>query len=493
MEMINTDEKHHAYFRLETLKEQIQKLLKEASILSNRNKETATSGSIEEPFQVTIQKEGVCKALKPPRPPPRKPKVEQTSGIGDPIYSNHYNPRVNDSVKLNLLSDKYVELEHEMTNLTEMIKAEVNCSSSNENYQAASTIQQNGQCNAPPQLVGALPHSVNKWEEQKKVLRKTQNGGLNENSFYPYYFSDPNNDPYYRTFPRKTMTVEILQKQLKEALKLIEITIKSSQNILASPNVVNKYTGYVPIPAPRENSQRMSKLENKPQNFEEAMSSYCKRAPPPIPRQHLQTFSKLEIHGNTSEELEQEEGECLKEPVYGNTRQPVWNDKEMSSNDDVYTFKQDDPYYSSVPMTDSSLTEDELENLRREAKMLNMRVDTVVKNNNGSLGPSLRKNYNSCNLEKETDFKCSSQELLQEDEQAQPETEHLKAMLNQALAENDSLKMSLQQAKDELERRMVLSNIPDELQVNTLFLSILKDFISTKISYLLPYRIGTIE
>ena len=485
METNNKDGKHHADFRLETLKEQDEKLLKETIILSNPDKETTTtSGFTEEPFQATVQNEGVYKARKPPRPPPCKPKVEQTWGNEDPIYSNHYSPGVNDSVNLNLLRDKYAELVHGMTNLTEKIKAEVNCSSSNNNFQAKSTVQQNGQCNAPPPLVGAFPHSANRWEEQRKALRETQNGGGNENSFYPCYFSDPNNDPYYRTTPRETMNVEILQKQLKEVLKLIEITIKSSQNTLASPNV-NKYAGYVPIPVPRENSQKMSKLEIKPQNFEEPMSRYTKRAPPPIPRQHLQTFSKLEIHGNMSEELEQEEGECSKEPVYGNARQSVCSDNEMLSNDDVYTSRKDDSYYSSIPTTGSSLTEDELENLGREATMLNMKVETVIKDNNGSLGPSLRRKYQSCNLEKETDFKYSSQELLLEDKQMQPETEHLKAMLNQAQAENDSLKMKLQQTKDELERRMVLSNIPDEAQVNTLFLSISKYFISTKISYYL--------
>lgn len=428
METNNKDGKHHADFRLETLKEQAEKLLKETLILSNPDKETTTtSGSTEEPFQATVQNQGVYKARKPPRPPPR---------------------------------------------------------SSNNNYQAKSTVQQNGQCNAPPQLVGAFPHSANRCEEQRKALRETQNGGGNENSSYPNYFSDPNNDPYYRTTLRETMNVEILQKQLKEVLKLIEITIKSSQNTLASPNV-NKYVEYVPIPVPRENSEKMSKLEIKPQNFEEAMSRYTKRAPPPVPHQHLQTFSKLEIHGNMSEELEQEEGACSKEPVDGKARQSVCSDNEMLSNDDVCTSRKEDPYNSSVTTTGSSLTEDKLQNLEREAAMLNKKVETVIKDNNGSLGPSLRRKYQSCNLEKETDFKYSSQELLLEDVQTQPETEHLKAMLNQALAENDFLKTSLQQTKDELERRKVLSNIPDEAQVNTQFISILKYFISTKISYYL--------
>ena len=428
METNNKDGKHHADFRLETLKEQAEKLLKETLILSNPDKETTTtSGSTEEPFQATVQNQGVYKARKPPRPPPR---------------------------------------------------------SSNNNYQAKSTVQQNGQCNAPPQLVGAFPHSANRCEEQRKALRETQNGGGNENSSYPNYFSDPNNDPYYRTTLRETMNVEILQKQLKEVLKLIEITIKSSQNTLASPNV-NKYVEYVPIPVPRENSEKMSKLEIKPQNFEEAMSRYTKRAPPPVPHQHLQTFSKLEIHGNMSEELEQEEGACSKEPVDGKARQSVCSDNEMLSNDDVCTSRKEDPYNSSVTTTGSSLTEDKLQNLEREAAMLNKKVETVIKDNNGSLGPSLRRKYQSCNLEKETDFKYSSQELLLEDVQTQPETEHLKAMSNEALAENDSLKTSLQQTKDELERRKVLSNIPDEAQVNTQFISILKYFISTKISYYL--------
>lgn len=299
METNNKDGKHHADFRLETLKEQAEKLLKETLILSNPDKETTTtSGSTEEPFQATVQNQGVYKARKPPRPPPR---------------------------------------------------------SSNNNYQAKSTVQQNGQCNAPPQLVGAFPHSANRCEEQRKALRETQNGGGNENSSYPNYFSDPNNDPYYRPTLRETMNVEILQKQLKEVLKLIEITIKSSQNTLASPNV-NKYVEYVPIPVPRENSEKMSKLEIKPQNFEEAMSRYTKRAPPPVPHQHLQTFSKLEIHGNMSEELEQEEGACSKEPVDGKARQSVCSDNEMLSNDDVCTSRKEDPYYSSVTTTGSSLT-----------------------------------------------------------------------------------------------------------------------------------------
>ena len=428
METNNKDGKHHADFRLETLKEQAEKLLKETLTLSNPDKETTTtSGSTEEPFQATVQNQGVYKARKPPRPPPR---------------------------------------------------------SSNNNYQAKSTVQQNGQCNAPPQLVGAFPHSANRCEEQRKALRETQNGGGNENSSYPNYFSDPDNKPYYRTTLRETMNVEILQNQLKKVLKLIEITIKSSQNTLASPNV-NKYVEYVPIPVPRENSEKMSKLEIKPQNFEEAMSRYTKRAPPPVPHQHLQTFSKLEIHGNMSEELEQEEGACSKEPVDGKARQSVCSDNEMLSNDDVCTSRKEDPYNSSVTTTGSSLTEDKLQNLEREAAMLNKKVETVIKDNNGSLGPSLRRKYQSCNLEKETDFKYSSQELLLEDVQTQPETEHLKAMSNEALAENDSLKTSLQQTKDELERRKVLSNIPDEAQVNTQFISILKYFISTKISYYL--------
>ena len=391
METNNKDGKHHADFRLETLKEQAEKLLKETLILSNPDKETTTtSGSTEEPFQATVQNQGVYKARKPPRPPPR---------------------------------------------------------SSNNNYQAKSTVQQNGQCNAPPQLVGAFPHSANRCEEQRKALRETQNGGGNENSSYPNYFSDPDNKPYYRTTLRETMNVEILQNQLKKVLKLIEITIKSSLNTLASPNV-NKYVEYVPIPVPRENSEKMSKLEIKPQNFEEAMSRYTKRVPPPVPHQHLQTFSKLEIHGNMSEELEQEEGACSKEPVDGKARQSVCSDNEMLSNDDVCTSRKEDPYNSSVTTTGSSLTEDKLQNLEREAAMLNKKVETVIKDNNGSLGPSLRRKYQSCNLEKETDFKYSSQELLLEDVQTQPETEHLKAMLNQALAENDSLKTSLQQTKD---------------------------------------------
>lgn len=470
MEMSNTEEKHHTYFRLESLKEQLQKLLKEASKLSNLDKEVATSGSTEGPFQAPIQNDGVCKAQKPPRPPPRKTKIEQTcssEGPLYPIYANHYSPG-NDSVKLNLLRDKYVELEHEMTNVAEMIKAEVNCGSSNKNYQATSTIQHIGENKSPLQFVRKPPHSANRWEEQREPLRETQNGGVNKNSTYPNYFSDPNNDSYYRAAPRETMTVEILQKQVKEALKLIEITIESNKNTLASPDVNE---------------------ENKPQNFEATRSSYSKRAPPPIPLQNVQSSSKLEIHENMSEELEQEGGKCLKEPVYGNTRRPAWSDKEILSIHEVYTFKEDNSYYSSVPMM-GSLTEDELEKLRREAMTLNKRVETVVNDNKQhvgtvssdtgmlkSLGPSTRRRYQSCNLEEESDFKSSSQDFLQEGEEIQTETEYLKAMLSQTLAENTSLKTSLQQATDELERKTILSNIPDELQVNSLSLSIVKDFI----------------
>ena len=470
MEMSNTEGKHHTYFRLESLKEQLEKLLKEASKLSNLDKEAVKSGSTIGPFQATFQKEGVSKARKPPLPPPRKPKVEQTCSSEDPIYpiyTNHYSPLVNDSVNLNLLRDKYVELEHEITNLNEMIKAEVDSSPSNKNYQAISTIQHIGESKAPLQLVKGLPHSANRFEEQREAFREIENGGVNKNNFYPYYFSDPNNDSFYKAVPRDTMTVEILQKQVKEALNLIEITIESSQNNLVSPNA-NK--------------------QNKPQNFEETRSSYSKRAPPPIPRQNVQSIGKLEIYGSTSEELEQEEGKCLIEPVYNNT-------SNISSNYDVYPLKEDDPYYSSVPMT-GSLMEDKLEKIQREATLLNKRVETVVKDNKqhvapasfdtgmlNLLGSSPRRKDKSCNLEEETDFKSSSQELLQEAEQTQIETEYLKAMLRQTRAENKSLKTSLQQAKDELERRMVLSNIPDELQVNSLCLSILKGFICTIISF----------
>lgn len=56
-------------------------------------------------------------------------------------------------------------------------------------------------------------------------------------------------------------------------------------------------------------------------------------------------------------------------------------------------------------------------------------------------------------------------------------------MLQQSLAENDSLKMSLQQAKDDLEGKMVLSNIPDELQASTLSFRFMNFFSSTIMSY----------
>ena len=55
METNNKDGKHHADFRLETLKEQDEKLLKETIILSNPDKKTTTtSGFTEERFQANM-------------------------------------------------------------------------------------------------------------------------------------------------------------------------------------------------------------------------------------------------------------------------------------------------------------------------------------------------------------------------------------------------------------------------------------------------------
>ena len=442
LEVNNTDRKHYAYFRLESLREQVEKLLKEASKLRNLDRQTATSDSLKRQIQGKIENEGACKPRKPPRPPPREPKVGHTSSSEDPIYNNLYDDHVNDSRKLDLLRYKYVKIENEMTNLTELIKREVNYSSSNDYYQASSKTQQTGEYIDTLRVVRGCPQRVHRGEDQGKILRETQNGGVNENSFCPYYFSDSNNDSYYSVAPRETVNVEILHKQLIEALKLIQVTIESCEKPSPIPNVskYNDFSNRVPIPAPRKHTKKINKLGNKPQNFEEKKIKYYKRAPIPIPRRNLQSLSRVQIQGNFSEEIKEEKNKCLNESAYSNTGRTGQNNKEKLLNDDIYILKEDDPYYCSIPMT-GLVTDDELEKLQREAVILN-------------------------NSSKELRQKNEQKE--KQAEKSQIDSEFLKEMLRQSLAENDSLKMSLQQAKDDLERKMVLSNIPDELQVNTL-------------------------
>ena len=138
-----------------------------------------------------------------------------------------------------------------MTNLTELIKREVNYSSSNKDYQASSKTKQTGECIDPLRVVRGRPQRVHRGEDQGKVLRETQNGGVNENSFLHYYYSDSNNDSYYSVASRETVNVEILHKQLIEALKLIQVKIESSEKSFYLSNV-NKYSNLsnrVPIPA----------------------------------------------------------------------------------------------------------------------------------------------------------------------------------------------------------------------------------------------------
>ena len=241
-----------------------------------------------------------------------------------------------------------------------------------------------------------------------------------------------------------------------EALKLIQVAIESSEKPFSLPNV-NKYSNLsnrVPIPAPRKHIKKNNKLENTPQNFEEQRSKYSKRAPIPIPRRKVQSLSRVEIQGNFSEEIKQEKKNRSNESPYSSTRRTEQNNKEMSLNDDIYILK-DDPNYCSIPMA-GLVTDDELEKLQREAVMLN-------------------------NFSKELRQKNEQKE--KQVEKLQTDSDYLKARLQQSLAENDSLKMSLQQAKDDLEGKMVLSNIPDELQASTLSFRFMNFFSSTIMSY----------
>ena len=144
-----------------------------------------------------------------------------------------------------------MKLQNEMTNWTELFKREVNYSSSNKVYQASSKIQQTGECIDRLRVFRGRPQRVHRGEDQGKVLRETQNGGVNENSFVPYYYSGSNKDSYYSVASRETVNVEILHKQLMEALKLIQVKIESSEKYFSLPNV-NKYSNLsnrVPIPA----------------------------------------------------------------------------------------------------------------------------------------------------------------------------------------------------------------------------------------------------
>lgn len=208
LEANNTDRKHYAYIRLESLREKVEKLLKDASKLRNLDRQTDTSDSLKGQIQGKIENKGACKLRKPPRPSPRKPIIGHTNSSEDPIYNNHYDDFVNNSRKLNLLRDKYVKLQNEMTDLTELIKREVNYSSSNKDYQASSKIQKTGECIDPLRVVRGRPQRVHRGEDQGKVLRETQNGEVNENSFLPYYYSDSNNDSYYSVASRETVNVE---------------------------------------------------------------------------------------------------------------------------------------------------------------------------------------------------------------------------------------------------------------------------------------------
>ena len=124
-----------------------------------------------------------------------------------------------------------MKLQNEMTNWTELIKREVNYSSSNKVYQASSKIQQNGECIDRLRVFRGRPQRVHRGEDQGKILRETQNGGVNENSFVPYYYSGSNKDSYYSVASRETVNVEILHKQLMEVLKLIQVKIESSEKI----------------------------------------------------------------------------------------------------------------------------------------------------------------------------------------------------------------------------------------------------------------------
>ena len=153
-----------------------------------------------------------------------------------------------------------MKLQNDMTNWTELIKREVNYSSSNKVYQASSKIQQTGECIDRLRVVRGRPQRVHRGEDQGKVLRETQNGEVNENSFLPYYYySDSNNDSYYSVASRETVNVEILHKQLMEALKLIQVKIESSEKSFSLSNV-KKYSNLsnkVPIPALQKHVKKL--------------------------------------------------------------------------------------------------------------------------------------------------------------------------------------------------------------------------------------------
>lgn len=157
-------------------------------------------------------------------------------------------------MKLSLLRKRYIELENEMKNLTEMINQEVNYSSSNKNYEATSKIQKIDEFTSP--LYQPFV-SVNSWKEQGKASREPRGGEINilnefnQYSCYPYYFSDPNNVPYYRVAPGETVTDEMLRNKVKEATELL-ITNESNGKTLALPNLnrCKVYCNRVPIPVP---------------------------------------------------------------------------------------------------------------------------------------------------------------------------------------------------------------------------------------------------
>ena len=165
-------------------------------------------------------------------------------------------------------------------------------------------------------------------------------------------------------------------------------------------------------------------------------------------------MSRVEIQGNFSEEIKQEKKNRSNESPYSSTRRTEQNNKEMSLNDDIYILK-DDPNYCSIPMA-GLVTDDELEKLQREAVMLN-------------------------NFSKELRQKNEQKE--KQAEKLQTDSDYLKARLQKSLAENDSLRMSLQQKNDDLERKMVLSNIPDELQVSNLSFRFMNFFSCTIMSH----------
>ena len=343
-------------------------------------------------------------------------------------------------MKLSLLRKRYIELENEMKNLTEMINQEVNYSSSNKNYEATSTIQKIDEFTSP--LYQPFV-SVNSWKEQGKASREPRGGEINilnefnQYSCYPYYFSDPNNVPYYRVAPGETVTDEMLRNKVNEATELL-ITNESNGKTLALPNLnrCKVYCNRVPIPVPRRNIDNLNKLENKTQNFEETRSSYYKGAPIPIPRQKLQGLIKPEMQRSILDEDETKQEECKYLNVLPYTPQ---RGKEISSYDDFYTLREDDPYYSSVPMM-GLLMDNELKKLQREATMLSEKEELVVKDN--------KQQRNSPQVSRKNDEQKEKQV-----EKSQTENEYVKARLQQTLAECASFETSLQQERHELEKK----------------------------------------